>query len=225
MVLNYSNGYNVINNNFQNTLTWKINPASVQIKIDNKASKYGESLKQLTYSVVEGTVYGGDDIGISLNKTEGEGVGTYNISATCGNLNYQISGENGIYRITPRIISIKLLNQTFDINSYEEPLQNKFEILNDGDSVINDDDLDIVINVMIGEDIEIGEYNLTAVCNNPNYEIVYTTAVLKIISPPTVFALIMPYILGVLSVFIVGMLIYFSIMRYKRYGWKRRIDY
>ena len=50
------------NNNFNNDLVWKISKAKINLHIDDKSSKYGETIQTLTHKLVSGTLYSNRDV-------------------------------------------------------------------------------------------------------------------------------------------------------------------
>ena len=100
------------------TATLTINKASVTVTADNKSSTYGSSLVTLT-STTTGTVYSGDNLNISLSKEEGSNAGTYTITVSASNDNYNITKKNGTYTINPKTLaSSDLGSLTFSDATY-----------------------------------------------------------------------------------------------------------
>ena len=78
------------------TYNYKIEKAKLTVKINNSSMKFKEPVVLNGY-VVEGTVYGGDNLGIVLDTsaTSASSVGEYEITATYTNGNYDITFVNG----------------------------------------------------------------------------------------------------------------------------------
>ena len=74
-----------------------INKADVTIVADNKTSVYGETLKELTYSV-SGAIYN-NDFAPTISKEEGIRVGSYDIVVSASHSNYNVTLINGVYSI------------------------------------------------------------------------------------------------------------------------------
>lgn len=224
-VLQYdSNIYQIVNNNFSKNLIWEILPEQIHLQIDNKTSKYGTDLKELTYKITGGTIFGGDNLDIKLQKSGGNNAGVYSISATCGNKNYQIVAESAEYVITQRVITIKLIDQTFKQNRFRNINQTYYEIL-DGDQVLDGDNLSVVISANLGQELEIGEYVLSAVCKNTNYRLNVINGTLSITEPDTPFSIASTITIALLILTIINVIIFFAVRRYKSYHWKRTIEY
>jgi len=84
-----------------NTGTFTINKKAATITADAKTKVYGEEDPALTATVI-GTV-GNDTLNYSLNRTEGNNVGSYTITVTApaaDNPNYDITANNGTFTIT-----------------------------------------------------------------------------------------------------------------------------
>ncbi len=84
-------------------LDWSIAQKSVTITLDDQNKVYGESNPELTYTV-EGLV-DGDDLNIVASRAEGDNVGTYAITATAENTNYNITVVDGELTIDPKAIT------------------------------------------------------------------------------------------------------------------------
>ncbi len=109
-----------INNNYKVTFvvgTYQITDgtqktANLVVKIDNKTSVYGETMKELTYTIKEGELTNGDLL-IVLTREEGKNAGTYKITGVCNNSAYNVTFENeGTYTITKRPITVKIDSKT-----------------------------------------------------------------------------------------------------------------
>ncbi len=89
------------NSNYTITVTdavLTINKAEITITANDSTSVYGEALNSLTYTV-DGTIYN-DEVTVYLEKSPGLTVGTYDITVTASNTNYDITLVNGTYTIT-----------------------------------------------------------------------------------------------------------------------------
>lgn len=80
---------------------WRIHPAKLTIRADDKESLAGAPLEELTYTVI-GTLYGKDEPGIlRLDTTAKDTAGTFPITVTVGksNPNYILSTQDGTYTL------------------------------------------------------------------------------------------------------------------------------
>lgn len=170
--------YSLINDDVNRTLNWTILPSQITVQADNKSTKYGETLKPLTYSVTSGEIYNNDDLNIQLAKESGFNKGRYEISISAQNDNYDITLINGEYLITSRIVELDIYNQTLKSLISEEINQEKFEILTSYDSVVDGYDLGIIL---VLEKINEKSYIISATSNNENYELIINKGILSIV--------------------------------------------
>lgn len=173
--------YNLINCNFEKEFIWQIIPAEITVKIDDKTSKYGESLLPLTYSLTNGKLYGQDKLNISL-KLEKTNVGKNTIQVTNNEQNYNITFIDGYYTISPRIIGVRVFNQAFNINNFTGIKQNEYEILSGFDSILSGDNLTISLEVanLSPSNPKAGKYEINAIGNNENYKLQVETGILSV---------------------------------------------
>lgn len=91
------------------TAVFKINAKQISIKADNKEKIYGEYDPKLTYRITSGELLGSDALGLTLKRTSGEVVGTYNILINSQlNHNYQINFTQGQFTIKKRDVEINI---------------------------------------------------------------------------------------------------------------------
>lgn len=113
----------IFNSNYIATVTnatLTINPAPLTITADDKTSVYGEAFVDLTYTI-EGNLY--DELTIYLEKAPGTSAGTYEITVSASNSNYDITLVNGTYTIAKAdydMSSVTFEDQTieYDGNSH-----------------------------------------------------------------------------------------------------------
>ena len=83
--------------------TYTITARPITVTIANKTSVYGEAIATLTANVTSGTIVNNDSNVYTLStaaKTTSN-VGTYDITGTSNNTNYNVTFVNGTYTITP----------------------------------------------------------------------------------------------------------------------------
>lgn len=80
------------------SISYRIAPAAIVLRIDDKTGKIGETPQELTYSVI-GNVY--EKLNIKLSVNLGDTAGDYEITANCdNNPNYSIFVQkNGVYTL------------------------------------------------------------------------------------------------------------------------------
>lgn len=86
--------------------TYTIQKAKIKITAQDKSSKYGEELVELT-ARMDGTLFNDDEISYSLSKQSGDNAGAYPINvavdADGSNANYDVQTVSGTYTITRRV--------------------------------------------------------------------------------------------------------------------------
>ena len=91
------------NSNYDITFTtgieYEITPREITVTINDASSDYGKEDALLTYSITKGNLIGNDDLQVSLVREEGTEMGTYEISGTHANANYNVTFVNGTYTI------------------------------------------------------------------------------------------------------------------------------
>lgn len=98
--------------NFEFTTSYETNynitVRKLNVLVGNASSTYGSaiSLENVTYTITSGVLYDGDDLNIKYTKEDGETVGTYAITATFDNDNYDVTFTNGVYSITANEIEL-----------------------------------------------------------------------------------------------------------------------
>jgi hypothetical protein len=68
-----------------------VGKAAITVTADAKSKVYGAADPALTYQVTTGALVGGDVLSGSLSRVAGEDVGTYAISSTLANANYDVT--------------------------------------------------------------------------------------------------------------------------------------
>jgi hypothetical protein len=131
-----------------------VEKCQLTIQIDDKSSKEGESLAELTYTIVLGAVASSDDLGMVMSKESGSSVGKYAINGNISNNNYNAVVLSGEYTITiANVVSQMSVNETITEvlltcdEGFEPGLS--FEIIN-----LTDENLEIM------EQDNISGYNL-----------------------------------------------------------------
>lgn len=79
-----------------------INPANIFIRVNDVSSVIFLGKAKLSYTIIDGEVYPGDDLGIKLSSdtVDTNKLGVYNITLTSTNENYKIAVFEGVYRVT-----------------------------------------------------------------------------------------------------------------------------
>jgi len=85
-----------------------ISPAPVTYTAYNASSEYGEELSALSGTVIGGTIFGDDDLGVSLWIADYNGrvsASPYAITGAAANTNYDVTFVNGSYTVTPKAVT------------------------------------------------------------------------------------------------------------------------
>ena len=157
---------------------YEIMPRKVVVLIDNKDSDYLQPLEELTYKVEEDCILEGDNLNIHLNKENGINAGEYSISGTYENDQYEVSFVNGIYTIN----KINIENISFDgVNTIYNGNPVDFGVCSTTLSDGNEADVRYYVNgILITEIINAGEYTVTAVISNDNYNELILNAIVNV---------------------------------------------
>lgn len=165
--------------NFTDSATgsFEISKAKITVNIAPKTSEYGEDLAPLTFDYTG--VYEGDSIDVeskvslSTTATKFSSVdGSYTISATITNdlANYEIVAADAAYTLTARNITVTIQNQNAAFsNSAPAVVQNMYSVSENG--IVNDDDLAITLTAAFNGNYGHGEYTISGVCGNQNYNV------------------------------------------------------
>src|SRR5690554_7168068 len=111
--------------------TYQITPRPIDVTIDNKVITYEDSNVALTYQLSEETYR--SELGLIITRETGDTAGTYAITATTSNPNFEITVEAGTYTIEPKVLEVTINNQTkiygesdptfsVDLNDAQDPL-------------------------------------------------------------------------------------------------------
>ena len=157
----------------------KTEAINVTVYIDNKTSVYGETLKELTYSVKADTSVSKADVvkGISLSKMPGKDVGKYKITGKNTNPKYNVTFVDGTYTITKREMTVSIFNQS----SYKGDELKKLEYKISKGSLAKGDKAENVFRLTTNANKdEVGTYYISVTTLSDNYRITYITAVYKV---------------------------------------------
>ena len=144
--------------------TWTINKASVVIKITSETEEYTESYSpDLKYTISSGQIYNEDNLNIKLSLDKDySGYGTYQISGTYNNSNYEVSFNVGTLTVNKGTLE-DVINPEIIKLVYGDNLTDELLINGDTRGVWSIDDKGIKLNA--------GEHtiNVTLKPTNSNY--------------------------------------------------------
>ncbi len=184
-------GYEIIMSGYNNrnyiidyvSGTYTITPRNIVIDITNKSEFYHNehNLDNIAWSLVPGyEIVEGDNLIISLeiNLDINSDAGEYKISANCNDSNYNLTSINGVYQILPREINVNILDQSSTYGDTISLNNEMFEFT--GDELVIKSDLGIALSVNANETSGAGEYEITGICDNKNYDVNFASGTLTI---------------------------------------------
>ena len=164
----------ITNNNYDVTITngiYEVTKRQVQVTIANQTFKYGENftLDKSKYTISSGSVISGDNLNINLFSTGNSESksGEYDIDLTFSNENYLINVVKGILKITQRTITVTFANTSYNYGDTVNFDDITYTL--SGDSIVNDDTVNINISTTSANLNNAGEYTITATSSNRNY--------------------------------------------------------
>ena len=187
-----------------------INPKTIYITLTKQESVYGNivEMDNTKFTMDETQLVEGSSLPITLqtNATNKSNVGSYKITASTTNENYELHYTPGTFEITKRKISIRVYDQTTPHTFTLIYNTEDYDIM--AGSVVNGDELNIKLQTNATALSFAGDYELIATYNNDNYDITFTDATLTlefsyvdalmIVVPTLVVILVASIILAVL---------------------------
>lgn len=166
------------NNNYAVTFenetgSYTVTARPITVVIDDKESVYGESLAALTMHYAEGSLLlvGGLTLQnvVNLTKAEGTDAGTYAITGSYTDGNYDITFTNGTYTITERKITVTVDGKT---SVYGDEIATLTGKVTSG-SVLAGDGTVYTLSTTATSASDVGSYDITGTCTNDNYSITF----------------------------------------------------
>ena len=174
------------------TEDYTMQQAAVTVTIDMAPQTYDgnthttiDAVRDTHYTVTDGTVYGEDNLGVTLTVNGGTGaknVGTYSVSAAAENGNYAVTfaGETDAFVISPAQMTVSGItnqNYTFDGNSFfERATADKAATTVDGSTPVwtfslkKNADGEGYTETLDGELLHAGSYTVHYRVTEPNHE-------------------------------------------------------
>jgi len=108
-----------------------------------------------------------------------QGVGTYTVSATAGNLNYDVTYVNGTWQITKRSAVIRILDRQVaygNAMNFTSVAGVDWEDITSSPTggILSGDNLNIVLSSTRAISSPVGNYPISAIYNNDNYNVTFT---------------------------------------------------
>ena len=166
------------NDNYQVTFVntadaYAITQRPVAVVIDDKTSVYGENLVSLTMRYAEGSLQlvDGQTLTqvVTLTKAQGTDAGTYAITGSYTDGNYDITFTNGTYTITERKITVTVDGKT---SVYGDEIATLTGKVTSG-SVFAGDGTVYTLSTTATSASNVGSYDITGTCTNDNYSITF----------------------------------------------------
>jgi len=172
-------------------------PRKLTVEILNQQFEYGEDivLNQKAYSIKSGSFAHSDEstVVLSTTATKGSNVNEYDISLSFDNKNkYDLTIIPGKIGITKRAINIttnqnKIYGDEIDLNNslFTEVLENETS------RIFGNDNLDLQFTTLATKFSSIGEYEITLVSANGNYNVTLINSYLTI-TPKPIYVTLLP---------------------------------
>lgn len=146
----------------------KVLPRRITVKIDDKIKFYGDFDEAISCSIIKGYVCEFDSIGkiLTFFREQGEGVGSYKISAECVNDNYDVIVIDAKYDILPRPITVTANPVSA---KYGEDFELTVRVIKG--SLAYFDELSKIVDLYREKGDTVGVYKIFATPTNPNYRI------------------------------------------------------
>ncbi len=156
-----------------------INPRHIGITLEAKQSNYGQSINELTATLTSGSLASGetiDDLNIEYhtNASETANAGTYPITATCNNPNYNVTITDAVYTINAKQITVELgsvsgqYGDEFDLSGVSVTA-----VLVNGDTIAQLNIQPYLTDVTCTSNVGTYEKVIDATYSNSNYQITF----------------------------------------------------
>ena len=205
------------NSNYDVTLSkgiYTITPRKLIITLISQDGTYGDQprVKQGAYLVTSGLLSGDNpELTLSTTADSTSSVGSYPITAVSANENYDLQVRSANYRIRKRDVTIRLLDQTIGYSFSLKYDDNAYEVVEG--SIANNDDLLLVVYSDANTQALSGNYTLSAISENTNYNVTVISGTVEVLFSGVSFAIVfLPIALFATA----GMIVYFMRRRHNR---------
>ncbi len=154
---------------------YTITAKTITVTIADKSSVYGDKFAELTATatkLADGEEY--DVLNVKLTKSEEKNVGTYTITGTASNGNYDVKFIEGTYTISPKAVTVVIEKK--EITYGQNAVVDNRKTLKDGDSLPYNEDfnaLGITLNFSGNAPQNAGVYSVTGTASNNNYKVTF----------------------------------------------------
>ncbi len=152
------------------TASYTVTKREIDVTIEDKTSVYGDSLVALTATTADSVANaeGLENI-VSLAKQDGTAAGTYAITGSYDNGNYDITFTNGTYTITKREITVTVNSAS---SLYGDDIASLTATVTEG-SVLEADGTVYTLSTTATSASNVGSYDITGTCTNNNYAVTF----------------------------------------------------
>lgn len=152
------------------TASYTVTKREIDVTVENKTSVYGDSLVALTATTADSVANaeGLENI-VSLAKQDGTAAGTYAITGSYDNGNYDITFTNGTYTITKREVTVKVNSAS---SLYGNDIASLTATVTEG-SVLEADGTVYTLSTTATSASNVGSYDITGTCTNDNYQVTF----------------------------------------------------
>ena len=152
------------------TASYTVTKREIDVTIEDKTSVYGDSLVALTATTADSVANaeGLENI-VSLAKQDGTAAGTYAITGSYDNGNYDITFTNGTYTITKREITVTVNSAS---SLYGNDIASLTATVTEG-SVLAGDGTVYTLSTTATSASDVGRYDITGTCTNDNYQVTF----------------------------------------------------
>ena len=166
------------NDNYQVTFenetdSYTVTKREITVTVNSASSLYGDNIASLTATVTEGRVLEADGTvyTLSTKATSASNVGSYDITGTCINDNYQVTFENETdsYTVTKRTITVTVTSTSSVYGDDIATLTGKVTV----GTVIYGDGTVYTLSTDATSTSNVGSYDITGTCTNDNYQVTF----------------------------------------------------
>jgi hypothetical protein len=164
---------------------FEIRKAAITVTADAKSKTYGATEPALTYQVTSGALVGSDVLAGSLSRAPGENVGTYAISSTLANANYNVTFVAANLTIGQAAITVTANGGQSKKANNADPV---FTYTITSGALVNGDQLTGALSRASGETVGTYDITLGDLTAGLNYDLTYIKASFEIQANGPTFA-------------------------------------
>ena len=161
---------------------YSVTVRKIKIAIADRSGEYknGEfevtSRKDTDWNVSEGSIVDGDDLHVVLSKAAGKDVNAegYAITGTATNENYEVTWENGTFRVTKKAVTVEIEDQeaVYDYRHNYAFDANKWHMA-EGTVFAEGEDKEVLGVTIAVTPVDAGKYGIAGTSTNGNYAVTF----------------------------------------------------